>query len=124
MELRNKLRAVTIGAVKKPRSKVLEINGEKLEVRQPTIKQRDDLRSKCIDRIPLDNGDFEMKLDSIAYQIWGVILFTYIPGTNERVFENADFDLMANSFTGSFVDDLYEVFVELSNVDIKHEKKS
>ncbi len=124
MELRNKLRTATIGAVKKPRSRVIEINGEKLEVRQPTIKQRDALRDKCVDKIPLDNGDFEMKLNSIAYQIWGVILFTYIPGTNEKVFEAADFDIMANSFTGSFVDDLYEVFVELSNVDIKHEKKS
>ena len=124
MELLDKLRKVTIGAKYNPRFEIVEIDGEEFEVRQPTIRQRDDLHEKSIKNIPDQNGEFESKVDLLSHRIWSVILFTFVPKTNKRVFSDGDFDSMASSFTRSFVDKIYEVFDELSTVDVRAEKKT
>lgn len=94
--------------------RIIEINGDKFEIRQPTIAQRNEITNRC------RQGD---NFDGLAYQIWGVIMFTYDPETNARVFEDTDYEQLANMPTGSFVDVIGEAIVELSNVDISDAKK-
>lgn len=117
--LKDNIRAATLGKSVKPRKISVAINGEHVEVRQPTLRQRNDLRDKC-----MVSQDDTLVADAVLYQIWGVILFCYVPGTDERVFDEGDFDSLANQPSGSFVDDLFEAFIDLSSVDISNEKKS
>ena len=109
-DLRNNLFSQAIALDKR----LIEINGEKYEIRQPTIAQRNEITSRC------RQGD---NFDGLAYQVWGVIMFTYNPDTNERVFEDTDYEQLANMPTGSFVDVIGESIIELSNVDISEAKK-
>jgi len=123
--LRDKIRSATIGASNKIGTRIVEVGGgQKIEVRQPTIKQRNDLRELCVSKVPLGNGDFEMTHDGVAYQVWGVIRFCYAPGTDERIYDDADYDTLANQPSGGFMDTLFEMFVSISNVDVDVEKKS
>ena len=116
--IRDKIRAATVGAEKTALSKIVEVGGQKIEVRQPTIKGREDLRLRSL----VKDGDGT--LDFVAYQIWCVILFSYVPDTNERVFEKTDYESLAGQISGSFVDTVYQTFDGLNTVDIQNEKKS
>ncbi len=110
-DLRNNLFSQAIALDKR----LIEINGEKYEIRQPTIAQRNEITIRC------QQGDHI--IDGLAYQLWGVIMFTYNPDTNERVFEDTDYEQLANMPTGSFVDVIAQSILEVSNVDISEAKK-
>lgn len=112
---RDKIREATVSASKKPLSSIVNYGGVKVEIRQPTVKERHELTKRG-----MTDGEF----DFLKYQIWGVILFSYVPNTKERVFEEGDFDALANQTSGAAADKLFEAWNTLSNVDIENEKKS
>ena len=119
--LKDRIRAASVGSMPKPKSVIVDLSDNEdepmlVEVRQPTPRQRQDYLEKCRDE--------DYTVDSLKMQLYGVIDFTYVPGTDEKVYDEADFDAMANSGLGSFIDKISEVFVELCNTDHKNAKKS
>ncbi len=94
--LRDQLRAVTVGSKNVFKSKVLEHRGLKFEIRQPSIAGRKELRKKLID----EEGSFDV-FDAL---VWMVILYTFVPGTNERVFDEEDYDTLVAQPTGGYME--------------------
>lgn len=111
MAKRDQLRAKTVGAKKQFRTELVTIDGETFEVRQPSVAER----SKIVKQAKVQTGDTE-RMDMAELQIWATILLTYVPGTEERVFEDGDYDALAAQPAGGFVDEISKVALQLMNL--------
>lgn len=114
MSIRNKLRSITVGSKKVVNSIELEYEGEKFEFRQITYRDRKSLLEKSEGK--------DGKVDGTAFQIWGVISMTYVPGTEEKVFDEGDFDILMNQPVGGFIDKFSEEITKLLGVSEEAEK--
>jgi len=105
---RDKIRAATLGKSKSLGSETVTVNGTQIELRQPTVKVRNDL----LQAAKTEDGD----VDFNDFLLRGVIQCAYVPGTNERVYEDADYETLAGQPTNSFVDECSEAVMRLMNV--------
>jgi hypothetical protein len=100
-ELRDKLRAKVL-ATRTPTTKIIKFFGENIEIRQPNLAAILEAR---------DSTERESALINI------LMMYAYVPGTDEKIFEEADKDsLLALPFGGDFVA-LTEAMQELTNVN-------
>lgn len=114
---KDKLRALTLGASKKFERKTVTIEGQDFEVKQPSLKERGEFRKKAM-KISEDGTDF----DIFEFQINAVMALTFVPGTEEKVFDSADRESFESAPCGGWFDKLAAVASELCNVkdaDIK-----
>lgn len=119
LSTRDKIRAATLGKKKVFKSKEATLyDGTKVEIRQPTVGQRSEIRSKSMTVMP----NAEMRADMMQFTLWMVILQSYVPGTDERVFEEADYDEIAAVPSGDWVDNLTAIALELSNAEVGEEE--
>lgn len=95
--LRDALRAATVGSKKEFKRTQVEYAGNTFEFLQPALRDRKDLLKRVTD----DEGN----IDSVALMVEAVIALTVIPGTNERVYESADRESLMGFPSGSFVDE-------------------
>ena len=114
-----KLRAKTLGKSKSFKKELIEIEGEKFELRQPTVRQRGEIRKRCTS-IDGKNFDFDM----FEFMIQCVIACTYVPDTDEKVFSDEDYQALQELPAGGWLDDLSEKAIELCNVKGDVEKKN
>ena len=117
MSVRDNIRKATVGKATNFRKEVVEYNGEKVELRQPSIKVRNELFKRSSKNDTFDMSDF---------LVWSTIYSAYVPNTNERVFEETDYDTLIEMPTGSFVDEFADKIAELMNVkkDVEDEVKN
>ncbi len=108
--VRDELRARTLGSKKVFNKKIIKHNGRNYELRQPTLAQRAELRRKVL--------DYEGNFDVFESLIWMVVFYTYVPGTDELVFEEADYDILRSFPSGSWVDEFSDAASSLINIDI------
>lgn len=103
---KNDLRAQLL-STKKPKSTEVELFESTIELRQPTLKQMMEMQKENNERNAIAN-----------------ILITqgYVPGTNERVFENTDYDSLMEWPVGEWLQHLTAAITELSGVDDKTAK--
>jgi hypothetical protein len=115
MSKRDALRSAILG--KKPtfRSEIVKHEGESYELRQPSNKSRRDLFKKVTDEAG--------RIDMMDFVLWAVIYNTYEPGTDNTVFEESDYDVLANLPAGGVVDKLGDVASKLLNVEEDSGKK-
>jgi len=109
--MRDILRAKTVGAKKQFKSEIIEWNGEKFEIREPSVRQRAKIL-QASGAQSLDPND----IDLAKFQTLAVIYCTYIPGTNERVFEEGDLEALMEMPSGTFVDDFAQIAFKYLNV--------
>ncbi|AHX01190.1 hypothetical protein M316_0125 [Nitrincola phage 1M3-16] len=105
--IRDKIRSATVGKQAKFRSKIFNYEGVDVEFRQPSIKAKKIL----IERSKGKDGEFDM----VNFLVWAVIANTYVPETNELVFDDTDYDVLVEQPTGSFVDKFGAEIAELMN---------
>jgi hypothetical protein len=110
MSKRDALRSKTVGAKKNFRTQIVTVDGEPVEVRQLSVRDRLDVYNRST-----KNG----QLDPLQFQIWSVIATCYVPETNEKLFEDADYDSLMDQPTGGFVDTLSEAAVNMLNPEGK-----
>lgn len=110
MSVRDKLRSKTVGAAKNFRKQIETVDGEDFEVRQLSVRDRMDVYNKATKN---------SVLDPLQFQIWAVISTVFVPGTDERVFEDTDYESLVKQPTGSFVDKLSEVAVSMLGSEAK-----
>jgi hypothetical protein len=108
MSLRDTIRSKTVGAPKHFKKNVVKVEDVEVEVRQMSVKDRLDIFNKA------SNG--EGGVDPLKFQLWSVIYSCYVPGTNERIYEEYDYDSLVSVPTGSFVDILASEATKLMNV--------
>lgn len=116
MSARDKIRSLTLGQAAKFRSEVVNIDGVDFEVRQPSIAGRSTLLKMAGVKADTESAQ---NIDITRMQVLVVIHMTYVPGTNERVFDAADEAALCEYPTGSFVDQLAAVGMRLLNVKVE-----
>jgi len=115
MSIRDSIRSATVGSKAEFKKEIVEFNGRKVEIRQPSVKVRRELFKRCMD----DQG----RVDSMDFLVWAVIYNTYVPGTDERVYDEEDYDAFISKPAGGFMDKFGEVASKLMNVEESTEKK-
>lgn len=123
--LRDSLRSA--GLKSRPaKSQIVKFDGNEYEVRAPSVRQRGQILVKAgiaASAAPDKSGKpAEPKAPDMArLQVVAVIASTYAPGTDERVFEDADFDGLADSNSGDLVDALAEPALAFLNASMDKE---
>lgn len=107
---RLELRSATLGAPAVHGSKLVEWNGKKFEVRLPTLKQQRFLKAQALDKKTQTQDDLKAL-------VWGITECVYVPGTDERVFDAADFDDLMGRNTKDFIGTFMRALGELGKVD-------
>jgi len=110
MSKRDAIRSRTVGGKKNFKTEIVTVDGEEIEVRQLSVRDRLDVYNRSS-----KNG----VLDPLQFQIWAVIATCYVPGTKERLFEDTDYDSLIDQPTGSFVDQLSEAAINMLNAEAK-----
>ncbi len=116
---KDSLRAAMLGKQHVFMKKTYKLDGQEIEVRQPTVGGRAKLMKKC----EKDVGK-GTRIDMAEFMVYSVIFNCYVPGTNEHIFSEEDFDALMGMPSGSFIDDLSELAAEMSNVSVAPRKKS
>ncbi|HOR28362.1 MAG TPA: hypothetical protein PLG73_10110 [Candidatus Sumerlaeota bacterium] len=107
MGLRDQIRSATVGASKVFPSEQATACGQNIEIRQPTLAGRDQIYEKAKDA----KGTFQgARLAAAA-----LIGMCYVPRTDERVFDDADFDTLVAMPAGGWADDLGNRCIRLMN---------
>lgn len=119
---RDALRSATLGNKPEFIKRIVKWGGQEFEVRQPSIAQRSELKNLC----SINTAQDALNFDPYQMLVWAVIKLTFVPGTEERVFEDEDFDeLMSQPDSeDSFVNSLGEIAVDVFSIDTKKVKKS
>lgn len=112
---RDNLRSAILSSGASFKKEIVEYNGSKYEVRQPSRGGRSDLFEKCKG----ENGE----LKGFELTIWATIYNTYVPGTNTKVFEDEDYAALNSLPAGGILDKLGIVATGLLNADEDVEKK-
>lgn len=119
MSKRDALRAKTIGAQKKFSSRLVKIGEDEYEVRSPTVKER----GQILDAAGIVEDGGKVKPDSAKLLVKAVMACTYVPGTDEKVYDAADEAGLEGQPPGGWFDELARVAVEMLNVDTSDAKK-
>jgi hypothetical protein len=99
--LRKKLRDALSTQKVEFKHEIVKVDEHDYEVRQPTVKQRGEILRKS------EVVTNERKERDVAkLTVWQVIDLTYIPGTQERVFDKKDYNWLMGLPTGTWFDEL------------------
>lgn len=111
--VRDKLRQTAFK--RKFKSEIIKWEGVEYELRQPSIAGRNEIRkyANVEDTAPISD-----------FLVWCVIFFTYVPGTDVRVFDPADFDSLVASPAGGLVDMLSLKASAYLNVNMEETEKN
>ncbi len=116
--VRDKLRSKALGG-QRSAPILVEWEGETFEVRRPSIAQRGLIQQAA--KIEVEKGaDGKAKVGKMDFgllQAHALIQLTYVPGTEERVFESADVDSLRNQEVGGVADAIWKVAGKLMNVE-------
>jgi hypothetical protein len=126
MNLRDAIRSAVLSSPRSFRKKTLTVFGEQIEVREPTVGSRAEITKRAIhiERV-VDNGDADLSttIDQLKWNLYAIIFCCYVPGTDEHVFEDTDFDALSGRPVGDLVE-LEDTVRELMNIEKDAEKKS
>ena len=114
--LRDKIRARTVGAKNQFKSELVDYFDVQIEVRQVDISSRSEYINSAIDK--------NRNANTLKLQINAVIASCFVPGTDEKVFEDTDYDVISESISGGYCDKLYETVQNLSNLTLEDAKKN
>lgn len=108
-----------------PKTETVKFDGAEYEVRAPSVRLRAQILIKAGVAEAAQNAKKaaadkqpEKPQDLAKLQITAVIMCTFVPGTDERVFEDADFDQLANDPAGGLSDALAEPAIKFLNASM------
>lgn len=123
--IRDEIRAATLGAAPQFKNKLVCVNGQQIEVRQPSIGDRQEIARKSVEvKAGAAGQEPVYAVNGLEMRLQGIIACCYVPGTNERVFDGTDYDVLRAQPSGSFVDVLGEAVLELMNVESEPDTKN
>jgi hypothetical protein len=97
----------------KPKSKVVKVFGQDVEIRQATVGE-----------LLKESGPNDTQIsraDAFAHLL---IRFCFVPGTNERVFEEADIESLKDIPLGEELTAMQNAVNDLMGLDVKGELKN
>lgn len=113
----DKLRALTVGATKNFRSEVVEFEGERFLVREPSVGEKEDIQRKCgLLAIKQDKkGGSTMELPLAKLKVFAMIACVIDPESDQHVFNAADFDVLYGQPDSGFMSVLGDKALEMVN---------
>lgn len=111
-QMRDRIRAVTVGAAKDFKSEDVLFQGVKIEFREPTERQR----AAIFDRAKKKVNKEETDVDTAELTTWSLICCAFVPGTNMSVFTEADYESLME-MPASQLDTIKTVALKYLNVD-------
>ena len=87
------------------KSTEIELFGKAVEVRQPSVGQLMSLTEEGSDTVR-------------SAAVNAMIAFTYLPGTNQKIFTSADKDGLLNLPMGQWFIDFQTVWADLASIDV------
>jgi hypothetical protein len=114
--LRDQIRAATVGSKNTFKSEKVTLNGIDIDVRQISIKARDMYVESALQK--------DQSVDLLKLKINAIIASCYVPGTEDLVYEDTDFDLISQSVTGGYADKIWVAIQKMSNLTIDDVKKN
>lgn len=127
IEKRNDTRSKVLGGAADAKKILLTINGAEVEVRQPSMASRARImRAGTPDAVlgKKRKKGAPVRNEILDVQIEAVIACTFVPGTNQPVFDAADRKTFMELPSGSWADKLFEAAMELINVDVEEAEKN
>lgn len=110
---RNDIRAAMFSQErKKAASEEITLFGEKVELRQPTLAQ--------VNRLARASANDT----KVPHVVRVLIEYCYIPGTDEKVFEEGDANMLAEMPSGSWLNDFNTALEKLAGVNVKEAEKN
>jgi len=109
MSTRKSVRDALLGKSPEFKKEVVDYSGIQVEIRQPSLKSRQAIMKRAQDK--------EGKTDIFEFLVWAVIENTYLVGSEEKIFEDTDYDTLVVRPAGGFMDKFGEVAAALMNVD-------
>lgn len=106
---RDRIRSATLGKKDQFRTETVEVNGVQVALKQPSVGEREEIFAAIRD----EQGN----LDHVKLLTWGVVKLAYVPGENQRVFDDMDYDELVKHPTNSWVDKLGESVLNVLNVE-------
>ena len=100
---RDDLRAKLLGQAPKPQIKTMSLFGQEIELRQPTL-------GAILDAQGIDDD----KIRTVTL----IIEYAYVPGTDERIFEEADTNVILSWPFGEELVEIQVAIAGLTGVDI------
>jgi len=82
---------------------LVELNDREFEVRGPTVGQRQAIQNAAM---TLDMATQQANIDPVKLQVEAMMELVFVPGTDERVFEEADRDTIFAGDGVGWVDEL------------------
>lgn len=119
---RDKIRAATIGSKKVFKKVILEFMGTKIEVRQLTIQERNAYAESALEK--KSKKDDKQTVNIMKLQVNAIIQSCYVPGTDDLVFEDTDYNSISESVSGGYADKIWEAVQEMSNITVEDAKKN
>lgn len=98
---------------KEVKVEIIELFGEKVEIRQPTLAVVNKLASAA--------NNPNSKVPGIVRVL---IEYCYVPGTNEKVFDNSDEEQLSEMPSGAWLNEFNEAIQRLTGVDVKAAEKN
>ncbi len=101
---RDELRGRLLGTKAKPKSELVTLFGEEIELRQPSFGSMLDAREIA---------------DTKTRTIEMIVQYAYVPGTDDQVFEDTDRDAILGWPFGEDILEVQNVIARLSGIDIE-----
>lgn len=122
-DLKNKIRSKTIGSAKIFRFNKIKIDddGTEIEIREPTVKEWGNILRNVMS-VDGDKGQTKMEYDQ--YLVWSVICCSYVPGTDEKVFSEEDYETLLQVPKSSWVSEFSEIAMAMMQSNVEEAEKN
>lgn len=114
-EARDEIRSRTLGASKVFKSRIVEYNGIKIEIKEPSVEGWSDI---------INHAHQEGEISFKEFLIWSVISCSFVPGTDVRVFDQSDYNGLKTQPKSGFVGEFSEIANELMALDTEQVEKN
>ena len=113
---RDHLRSLTVGSPKTFKKEIVEFGGESFDVRQPSIK--------ALRQVAQAAEDKDGTTGLIDLGIWAMIFCTYVPDTNQLVFDESDHKEIMSHPKSPFIELLTSKSIEMITIDVEGMEKN
>ena len=118
MDTQKNTRQALLAVPKKFSETEFEIEGQKVLLRKPSIKERNELQQMAV-----KDDDGKMSFDALAFRIQAIISLCIGVADRKPIFSRSDYDTLLSYPTGSWVDKISEKIDEVLYVDTEAVKK-
>ena len=114
MSTRDALRGATVGSPSKFKKKLVKYGEFEFEVRELSPADREAVRRASQGQVLTHkDGSQELVLDQAKYTAHLIVRSVFVPGTEEKVFDNGDIAAIIGSPTGGYYKALGDAAAEL-----------